>query len=495
MSIKTVDVELDFNAVAAELAKLEPHEYDRIRKSRADELGVRAKTLDDAVGRLRGSDEEKVGQGQAVELYEPEPWETEVIGVAVLQEALSAVMRHMSMREEDAIACVLWAVHTHIYEIFDHTPRLMITAPDAECGKTVLLYHMVGNLVTKPMPVENMKPAPFFRLAESAHPTYLIDEGDVFLNVDSDLMSGFNNGWEPHGGVLRCVGDDFDVRKFSTHTPVALAGVRIHEKLPPTTVSRCIIVNLERAAEDEIAANDIYDAKVHRRALLDIGRKIARWCNDNRETVRHTDPELPPKVINRPADKWTPLFAIARAAGGNWADHAKKALAAQPDMSEPSKGLQLLTDIIGALMPEETHIATKELIRRLCDMADSPWPDYNFRERDLDRRQIKDRQLAKLLRPYNIHPKAIRVGGVTPRGYDRKAIERAFKRYAPRDTAETSATPQQSHNHAGFSDSVSATRPSNVADRSEAKSLKDKECCTVADNSEVSPAQTPYEEF
>jgi putative DNA primase/helicase len=100
------------------------------------------------------------------------------------------------------------AVHTHIYRIFDHTPRLLITAPDAECGKTVLMTHMVGKLVNKPQSVELMKAAPFFRLAEALHPTYLIDEMDVFIKEDSDLLAAVNNGWEPHGGVPRCVGED-----------------------------------------------------------------------------------------------------------------------------------------------------------------------------------------------------------------------------------------------------------------------------------------------
>lgn len=427
--------------------------------------------------------EDGQGQGRAIKLYEPEPWNDPVDGASVLTEAYNVIMRHMVMREEDAIACVLWAVHTYIYEIFSHTPRLMISAPDAECGKTVLMTHMVGNLVNRPLPIENMKPAPFFRLAETEHPTYLLDEGDVFLSTDSDLLAGFNNGWEPHGGVIRCVGDDYEARLFSSHCPVAIAGIRIHEKLPATTVSRSIVINLERAARSEIKKEDIYNAKYHRKALLVIGRKISRWCRDHKDEIYSTKPQLPTDVRNRLADKWEPMFAIAQVAGGDWPKKAKKALLGQVDMSEPSKGTILLTDILSVLTPGEEHISTKELIRRLCAMEDSPWADYNFKERDLDRRQIKDRQMARLLKPYNIHSKGVRISATsTPRGYEREPIKKAVDRYVPADTPETSATVQQSSNHAGFSDIASATSANDVADRKARKPRQDAGCCTVADN-------------
>lgn len=54
--------------------------------------------------------------------------------------------------------------------------------------KVSLMIHMVGNLVNKPLPIENMKPAPFFHLVELCKLIFLIDESDVFLRADSDLL-------------------------------------------------------------------------------------------------------------------------------------------------------------------------------------------------------------------------------------------------------------------------------------------------------------------
>ena len=357
----------------------------------------------------------------------------------------------------------------------------MINAPDAECGKTVLMTHMVGNMVNKPQTVELMKAAPFFRLAEAYHPTYLIDEMDVFIQDDSDLLAAVNNGWEPHGGVPRCVGEDNEVRIFSTHCPVAMAGIELNKKLPATTISRSIVVNLERAAIDEMEDENIYDSKLHKKALLDVGRKFARWCDDHKREIRNTKPLLPPKIRNRLADKWGPIFAIAQVAGGDWPEKAKKALLGQVDMSEPSKGLMLLSDIMSVLTPGEQHIHTKELIRRVCEIEDSPWGDYNFRQREDDRRQIQDRQLSNLLKRYNIHPKKVRVGK-SLQGYERKELQKAFDRYVSIDTPELTGTTEQSSNHAGFSGIPSGTQNNGVPDRKAHKRRQDANCSGVPDN-------------
>ena len=484
----------DDAAIVLRLAELTNLQYEKVREEEAEKMGVRVSVLDKEVSKLRVGDQ-KEAHGRSVELYEPEPWGQPVDGAKVLTEAYDVIMRHMVMREEDAMACALWAAHTFIYEVFDHTARLMINAPDAECGKTVLMTHMVGNMVNRPQTVELMKAAPFFRLAEANHPTYLIDEMDVFIQDDSDLLAAVNNGWEPHGGVPRCVGEDNEVRIFSTHCPVAMAGIELNKKLPATTISRSIVVNLERAAIDEMEDEDIYDSKRHKKALLDVGRKFARWCHDNKREIRNTKPTLPPKIRNRLADKWGPMFAIAQVAGGSWPENAKKALFGQVDMSEPSKGLILLADIMSVLTPGEQHIHTKELIRRVCEIEDSPWIDYNFRQREDNRRQIQDRQLSNLLKRYNVHPKKVRVGK-SLQGYERKELKQAFDRYVPLDTPKLAGTTEQISNHAGFSDVLSGTQDNAVPDRKARKPRQDATCSGVPDNMGGTQGEgVPVEDF
>jgi len=471
----------DISNTVNRLALLPSIEYDKVRKKEAKALNIRLETLDKAVREEKGDPEAKEGSGRAISLYEPEPWDFPVNGAEVLDEAYNVIMRHMVIRKEDAIACVLWAVHAHLYDLFDHTPRLLITAPDAECGKTLLMAHMVGSLVTRPQPVELMKAAPFFRLAESLKPTFLIDEMDVFIKEDSDLLAAVNSGWEPHGGVPRCVGEDNEVRIFSTHCPVVMAGVELNKKLPDTTITRSIVISLERAAYEDISDEDIYNAKQHKSVLINIGRKIARWSLDHRDEVSEVAPCLPPKIRNRLADKWIPLFKIANVVGGEWPKHAKTALFGQVDMSEPSKAIMLLEDIREVMDSDEDRISTKDMISRLCKKEDAPWSDYNFRASDRENRRISDRQISNLLKKYNIQPKNVRVGRKVPKGYDREALQNAWNRYIPVDTPIQSATTLQPSKHKAFKQFTNATKDNDVADGTTLKPAPDKECSAVAD--------------
>ena len=441
----------DDTATIARLAAMAPLEYDRVRESTATALGVRVATLDREIAKARQADSAPdVGAGRGVSFYDPEPWPDSVSGFEVLDQTRSVLLRHMIMRPEDATAVALWCAHVYLFAGFSHSPRLLITAPDAECGKTMLLFHMVGNLVPRPQPVELMKSAPFFRLAELHKPTFLIDEMDVFIDEDSELLAAVNNGWEPHGCVLRCIGDDNEVRQFGTHTPVAMAGIDLLKKLPGTTVSRSVVVTLERAADDEISEANIYDARTHRAPLRELGRKLARWASDHAAPIFAADPVMPLGVRNRLADKWRPLLAIADAAGGSWPALARAALAAQTDEREPSKALMLLSDIRETLRTGEHVISTASLIDRLCSADDAPWKDYNYRERDNDRRRITSRQLATLLKRYRVESVNVKTGGAVLKGYRVEALAAAWGRYLPRVPPEKSATPLPSHGIKGL---------------------------------------------
>ncbi len=430
--------ELTADEAIERLALLPELEYEQQRKQAADELGIQRLSVLDSLVRKARKGTKTHGQGSEIKLYIPAPWHEPVVGFEVLNIASETIMRHMLIRETDADACALWAMHAHLYDVFSHSPRLLITAPDAECGKTVLMTHMVGNMIPKPQPVEIMKPAPFFRLAEALRPSFLIDEADVFLRDDSDLIAAINNGWEPHGGVPRCVGDDHEVRIFSTHCPVVLAGIEMHKHLPTTTITRSIVINLERAAVDEIS--EIYDKRKHQKYLKDIGRMMARWASDNRSLVASHDPVM--SVRNRQADKWRPLMAIAELSGGDWPARTELSMFSQVDMSEPVKALRLLGDMKEILDCMDTGIHTETLIYQLCRLPETPWAEYNFRERD-DKR-IKDRQIATLLKRYGLHPELVRLGDVK-RGYYKTKVMSVCHRYIP----ELSVTTLQTSNSNG----------------------------------------------
>jgi len=476
------------------LAALNVLNFDRTRKKSAKKLGVTVATLDKAVKQKRRESIHTNAKGREISLYQPEPWPEPVNGAQVLTEAANHLRRHMMMKGADADACVLWAAHTFMFEDFSHSPRLCITAYTEESGKTVLMAHMVGNLVNKPQTVELMKPAPFFRLAEEYKPTFLIDEADVFVREDMDLLAALNNGWEPHGGVIRCIGDDHEPRQFSTFTPTAMAGIELHTKLPATTLGRSIVVSLERAAEGEIGHADIYNRKQHQSGIRETGQKIARFIHDNRQKIANHNPSLPEGVINRLADKWTPLFGIAEVAGCEWPQNAKKALYEQTDLSEPNKALELLQDV-QKVMPSEGHIFTETLIDRICKLDDSPWSGYNYTEWDDEKKKIGSRQVSNLFKKYGLKPTTVNINGVFRKGYKSSKLEIAFRRYIPipLPPLELAVTPLLPSCDAALSDSVAVTLKNEVTDRKPLKPFKNKEGNGVTDKTTVYPEKEDQE--
>ncbi len=341
------------------LSKLPAIEYEAIRKEEAKKIGFRPNELDKFVQESRPQDEEKETGGREVNFNDCEMFEGKVIGHEVLSEMFNHITRHMHINSHDAVISVLWSAHTHIYNKFNHTPRMIISAPEPECGKTVLLFHMIGNFSNKVLPTDNLSPAVFFRLAEKYEPTFLIDEGDVFLRQDSDLIAGFNNGFEPHGGVYRCVGDDHEVRHFPTFAPLALAGIQLEKKLPPATRSRAFIIHLERVSS-EISDSDSWDKDEHQEGLLSTRKKLSRWMHDNKLNIATLKPVLPKGLKNRSKDKWTPLFSIAQYAGGDWPAKVLDAYNKSIHSHDPTKSEQFLIDV-RAVLPATGNVHTGNL--------------------------------------------------------------------------------------------------------------------------------------
>jgi len=105
----------------------------------------------------------------------------------------------------------------------------------------------------------------------------------------------------------------------------------------------------------------------------------------------------------------------------------------------------LLADIREILRPGEQVIPTANLIERLCAIEESPWKDYNYKERDDERRRITSRQLATLLKRYQIASGNVHIGGLVPKGYRVEHLTAACNRYLPRVPPELSAHPLPSH--------------------------------------------------
>ena len=325
-------------------------------------------------------------------------------------------------------------MHTHCFNCFAHSPRAAITSPEKGCGKTTTL-DVLECLVSRPLSTANATVSAIFRIVEQATPTLLIDEADTFLKENDELRGILNTGHRRGGQVLRTVGDDHEPRQFSTWAPAAIAMIG---RLPDTLNDRAVIINLRRRKPTEAV-------KSFRRDRTDdlnvLARKMARWAQDHQVQLTASDPEMG-ELINRVADNWRPLFAIADVAGGPWPKRVREiAVAADNASTEQSVSVLLLQDIrwIFDGRPEigddgravlrgvvSDRISSAELVTQLVAIEGRPWAEWKAG------REITQNGLARMLDRFGIRPGTIRLHTVqTPKGYYRSAFDDAFSCYLP----------------------------------------------------------------
>ena len=433
----TVLGELSQAGVITSLSRLGSLDYDAARKEAAERLGIRVSTLDQEVARRRPkpqpelSEEDATGRsGQALDLPVPEPWPEPVEGAALLSKMVACIRKYIVMGDDEVTATALWIVGTHTFKTFPIFPRLFITAPDKECGKSTLL-DLIELLVPRPLQCANITAAALFRTIEAARPTMLLDEADTFARNSEELRGVIDSGHKRNGAVIRMVEVDgvMEPRLFSTWAPMALAAIK---GLPGTIEGRSIIISLRRRRADE-EISSLHRAK----GISEIASKLTRWCIDNVMALEMADPVMPDGFINRVANNWQPLLAIAEVAGGEWPERARR-VASTITKGRSATGLstQLLADIQEAFKAKNAdRIRSQDLVGYLVNLEDRPWAEINKGA------PVTKNGLARRLKDFRISPTTIQFGeGPTApiaKGYYRRQFEDAFARYLSQEPPDS----------------------------------------------------------
>jgi putative DNA primase/helicase len=415
-------------ATFVRLAGLPGYLYDPIRKREADRLNLRVITLDKAVDIIRAklggenvADDDSPGRPLTLPL--PEPWHLPVDGRALLYEITTAIHRYVVLPPDAIVAVALFVVYCHAYDTWNISPRLAITSPEMQCGKTTLLSVLEG-LVPKPLKADNVTAAAVFRVVEQARPTLLIDEADSFLKDNEELRGVLNSGHRSNGQVVRLVGENHEPRAFSTFCPTVIAAIG---RLPSTLEDRSISVSMRRALPNETVTR--FDEK-ERAALVPLAQKARRWTDDHKDSLHDLDSEIPDELHGRAADNWRPLLVVADEVGGRWFDLAREAavrLSVRRDGQE-SVRVQLLMDIRSIFGERDIErISSADLVAALGSLEGRPWQDWG------KGRPITPNQLARQLAHFEIKPRTMRMGKEQQpsKGYERSDFSDAFKRYLP----------------------------------------------------------------
>lgn len=352
--------------------------------------------------------------------------------------------------EEHAEAVTLWIAHTWAVEAFDFSPYLNINSPLKRCGKSTLL-DCLKLLVARPWPVVSPSPAVLFRKIEQDCPTLLWDEVDTVFAATKgddgreDLRAVLNAGFQRGAKVPRCVGPTHALAEFSVFCAKALAGIGT---LPDTVADRCIVVSLARARPGQKLG------KFRFREVAPLAERLREalslWASTpaTQPALSAARPVMPETLGDRQADICEPLLAIADLAGGKWPKRARGALVklcGAAGGADENLNQKLLSDIREAFTQAgDDELPTSDLLRLLIERDDSPWAQWW--EADIEKGNVRGpaSRLARLLRPFGVSSKAVRIEGkAAVKCYRRAPFEDAFLRYlGPEIKIEVETTKQ-----------------------------------------------------
>lgn len=359
--------------------------------------------------------------------------EAPISGADLLNDTRAFIARFCVFPDKHCLTAVtLWAVHAHMVEHFHTTPRLALLSPEAASGKTRVL-EVLDLLVPKSLLTLNASPAAIFRMLAKTQITLLFDEVDAIWNKrgkdDSheDLRALLNAGYKRGSAIPRCVGANHEVVSFKVYCAVALAGLG---DLPDTIMSRSVIIRMRRRAPHEPI--EPFRSRQHEPLGHALRDRLAEWVDDVGDSAGVAWPELPDGIVDRPAEVWEPLIAVADAAGGDWPDTARNACVALCKVATDrrvSLGVRLLGDL-RTVFKDAVALHTETVLARLTNGdkhgldVDAPWGD-------LQGRPLGKRRLASILKRYSVSPQKVTVGGHSLQGYRREPLWDAWERYLP----------------------------------------------------------------
>jgi hypothetical protein len=402
-----------------------------------------ARLAQDEIGGPKGSDRHKRKVPRrdhpSLEFLNPEPWAEPVPASALLQDLTTTITNYVAMPEPLALAVSLWAMHTHILDVCETTPRLVITSSQRACGKSALL-NLLSQLVARPLDFCGADCRGIL-WSLGYWPTLLMDDPSVLL-AGREMRAVLRNGRRRKGGCfIRRV--DRNVRRIDIFTAAAIA---VDGNIPPMLGERCIEICLDPLKPGETVQR-IGSAPDERLSLL--ARRMHRWAADTMATLREADAS---RAAMRD-EHWAPLLMIAAVAGPEWEERARAAMQLLRPKAATHPLEMLLADIQvllqqhwagelvlpsvngGKPVTDRDRIRSADLARLLGSMEGQPWCEWGKTAQP-----ITPHTVARILSQAHIRPAPLRFhtgdnNGPGPvmidKGYLHAQFTEAFERYLP----------------------------------------------------------------
>jgi hypothetical protein len=328
------------------------------------------------------------------------------------------------------VAYALWAVHAHVYELFEHTSRLVLTSPTSGCGKSRGLK-VLDRLVARPKKSDNFTAATIYDGANDRH-TLLVDEGDnLDFETKGAMRAVFNSGYERGGTFTRGVGKNR--REYRTFAPLALASIGVLTPpgtLPSPLMRRSIIILMQkRRPKRRFRARDTGD-------LDRVYQHIRMFA---REAKLNLDPELPSELEHADpslADNWRVLISVADACSPVWGALAREAAVFFVRSGRHEDLIVTLLHDIRTVFDTQgvDRIGIKVLVAALHNVEGDHWSEFTGVKRKQQPHKLRESELRAMLRPlgiftHSIWPQKGRPGDTSGKGYYRSDFEAAWRDY------------------------------------------------------------------
>jgi|GEM_PF-1177873 len=429
---------------------------------------IKKSSIDKDIENLTEPKEEQLKQSIIEDL---EPYEGTVNGVELADKIESILKRYVYLKNNNYYTAItLWIFLTYIYDKFGILPMLLITSPTMRCGKTTLLEILEG-LTNKALSAGSISPAAVYRTVEKYKATLLIDEADTGLAQNEELRGIINAGHTKRTAFVIRSGDktvNFDPERFNTYCPKVIAMIG---KPAGTWIDRSIHIRMERKTGDIRIAkrpSGFYEA------MRPLRQKLLKWaCSDLVPFEKNYN-----LTNDRAVDNWKPLLEIANSLNNEWLLKAEKAMIdMENDNSiEDSLNVELLKDIEQYFEKEEANkVFSKSLVNYLCKLEERPWADLRRGN------GLTQNILARMLKPFDIVSKTIRIEADRAKGYELSQFKKTFKQYLPpyqkRDTVTMAPYIEKSAKQ-------SVTQDNLVTDRNTKKVASQQGCHVVTDRND-----------
>jgi Protein of unknown function (DUF3631) len=265
-----------------------------------------------------------------------------------------------------------------------------------------------GRLVARAKLTDNITAAAVYDTIDRTLCTLLMDEFDnQEIAAKNALRAVLNAGYRRGRTIDRGVGKQR--RTYRVFAPIAMAAIGV---LPLPLMSRSIVIRMQR--------NDRW--RELRRFDLDNTGDLDRVYVQVRDWARYVkldvNPQLPLELVDRIADNWRPLIAIADSFGAEWGRIARAtALFFAKDYREEDVAVLLLYSIREIFDASGADRLTgKALLEALNRLEEAGWSEFCGVRGDRPPHKLRNSELRAMLRMFGIESRSVWAVGLRKPG-------------------------------------------------------------------------------